>query len=339
MRRSSSVLVLVLACGTCSCTAIVRHGDDPLPRVRGPLPMRIEHPVRLMALALPPRSAHAQDPGTFALRASSSYTSVFSHGNNGFERVLLDGELAREALALRWGVAPGTDVEVELATLYATSGFLDRFVESWHDLLGLPQGGRETRPRFAYDMELERDGDVYYHLDGNEPGVEDVPITLTHELVAESASTPAIALRLGVELPLGDEAAGFGNGGVDWGVGVLAEKSFGRWTLSGSSDFVDPARPSSFVGSGVDLRSGLGARGGLEYRWNDRVSLLAGLSIDPPVVTGMTLKEIDRDVLSLDLGGAIDVGERSLVHIGFQEDLIAKSGPDFTAFVAWTWSF
>lgn len=322
-----------------SCSVVATHSDAPRPRVRGPLPTRVQHPIRLTTLALQPRRATVQPRGSFALRAMSDYSSMFENGGIPPERVLLDGELWRNSLSLTYGVAPRTDLEVEIATLYATSGFLDRFVESWHDLFGLPQGGRESRPRFGYDMRVSTGGDELYQLDGNELGVGDVPVVLTHQLVEETASAPAIALRVGVELPLGSERGGFGNGALDWGAGVLAEKSWGRWTATGALDFVDARRASSFVGSGVDLYDGVDVRGGVEYRWNDHLSLLTGLSIDPPLTRDLHLKEIDREVVTLDVGAAFDVGERSMVLVGFQEDLIAKSGPDFGAFIAWTYSF
>jgi hypothetical protein len=43
-------------------------------------------------------------------------------------------------------------------------------------------------------------------------------------------------------------------------------------------------------------------------------------------------------MLSLDLGVAWDVGDRSRILLVFTEDLITRSAPDFTLTAAWTLS-
>lgn len=327
------LLVFAAACAP-SCALLASHADAPRAKVRGPIQTRAQQPNKLTFLAFRPRRAEVAAEGARELRATIEYSSMFENGDVGDERVVLDGEVARAAVALRLGVAPRTDLEVEVPILYAADGVLDRFVETWHDLLGFPGGGRSERERFAYEMEIEKDGRRIYHMEPYEPALGDVPVVVTHQIVEETSSTPAVALRAGVDLPVGSESKGFGNGGFDWGGGVLAEKSWGRWTMTGAVDWVDAKRPSSFVGSGVDVRDDLGFQWGLEYRWNDAVSLLAGLISNREVTHDFRIKEIDRELLSADIGLAWDVGASSTLVVGFEDDLIAESGPDFTFFAS-----
>ncbi len=199
----------------------------------------------------------------------------------------------------------------------------------------MPDGGREARPRNTYEMRVDHGGQTIYTLEPYEFDLLDTPLVLTERLVDEQGSTPAVALRAGVDLPTGSEARGAGNGGWDWGVGVLAEKSWDRWTMTGALDWVDSKRPSSFVSSGVDVYDGFDVQLGLEYRWNDKLSLLTGLILTPPVTRDFTIKELDREMLGLDVGVAWDTGPDSQLHIGFEEDLMTASGPDIVFFVGW----
>lgn len=329
--------LLVLLLVPCSACAIVAsHANDPKPRIRGPIPTRTQEPVKLTFLAFRPRTANVAAEGARSLRVTSEYSSMFENGTGASDHVVLDGEIWRNAFAMTFGVAPKTDVEVEVPLVYATSGFLDRFVESWHSFFGLPGGGRDERERFTYEMQLEHDGDRVYHLEPNELGFGDVPVVVTHQLVDESDSAPAVSVRAGVDLPLGSESRGFGNGALDWGGGVLAEKSFGRWTATAAVDYVFTRRASSFVGSGVDVRDDLDLELGLEYRWNDSTSLLAGLVLNTAVTRDMTIMEIDRDMASANVGMAFDLPGGSIGMFGFEDDVIAESGPDFTVFASWS---
>jgi hypothetical protein len=56
---------------------------------------------------------------------------------------------------------------------------------------------------------------------------------------------------------------------------------------------------------------------------------------DRPVLDHKT----DGAMLSLDIGGAWDVGERSRLVLVFSEDLITQSAPDFTVTAAWILSW
>ena len=326
-------LAAVLACA--GCGILPKHADDPAPVVRGPIADRIHHPVELTHLAFRPRSARTEAPGSRAWTLASSYTSLFQNGTGPGERVVVDGELWRNSAALRYGLDERTDVEVELALVYASSGFLDQFIETFHEILLLPDDGRDERPRFEYEVEIEHDGELAYELEETELGFGDLPIALTHRLVDEGASSPAVAVRAGIELPIGSQSKGFGNGGLDWGLGVLAERSWGRWTASGAVDWTKTDDASSFEQAGVDVLDDWDLQLGVEYRWSDGMSLLAGAILSRPITDDIGIEEVDSATLALDLGVAWDVGDTSQVVVAFQEDVISAAGPDFGVLVGW----
>ncbi|MBK7643031.1 MAG: DUF3187 family protein [Planctomycetes bacterium] len=333
-RSHAGALLLSLLAG--GCALIPEHTDDPRPRIRGPIPSRVQEPIKLGTLGFRPRRAATQRPGHVSLGIESAYSNMFQNGTgDGLQEVILDGEIWTNTLVTTVGISERADVELDLGLLYASNGFLDGLIEDYHHWFGFPGGGRDERPRDNYEMHADIGGRRVYQLTPYEFELLDTPLVFTERVVDEDERTPAIALRVGVDLPTGSQARGTGNGGWDWGAGLLAEKTLGRWSFTGALDWVDAKRPSSFVGSGVDVYDGFDVQLGVEYRWNDELSLLTGLVLTPPATRQFTIKELDREVLGLDVGAAWDTGENSVLHAGFEEDLLSASGPDIVFFVGW----
>ena len=335
MDRAGLLLTAALALSG-ACAIVPKHADAPAKVVRGPIPSRALEPVKLTYLAFRPRRAATLPEGATDLSVLSAYANIFEKSQVGGDEVAFDGEIWRTSFHLRRAVGPSADVEIELPVVYATSGFLDQFIESFHDFFGMPTGGREDSPPFEYDMRAVKGGTEAYHLEGNQVGMGDVPIVLTVSVLDESESTPALALRGGVELPTGSESDGFGNGAVDYGLGFLAERSWGRWTGTGAVDWVDTHSSESFEDAGVEADDSVDLQVGMEYRWNDDLSLVAGSVYTNAPTQDIDLEEISGDMLSLDLGVAWDLGESSRMLFVFSEDLITESAPDFTVTAAWT---
>jgi hypothetical protein len=329
-RRSAALPLAALALS--GCAALAHSKEDPARVVRGPIPSRTQEPIKLTFLSLRPRRAATQPEKTTSLLVQEAYSNLFQNGNEPSGSVVFDGEISRTSLALRRALTDRTDIEVEIAAVYATAGFMDAIIEGYHAMLGLPNENRDERPRNAYEMKVEKDGVVAYELEGDDVGFADIPVIVTHALVVETPSSPAVSVRAGIELPTGSEAKGFGNGAFDFGTGVLAEKSFGRWSTTGAVDYTWPGTSDSFERAGMSPHDGFDVQLGVEYRWNDRLSLLLGAVLESPVTRDLLVKQIDEEILSIDVGCAWDLSDRSRLLLGFEEDAIANDGPDISLF-------
>lgn len=334
--RLSSSLPLVLILAGCG---VLAPAPEAAAVVRGPLPTRTQHPVAMTFLHPRPRSVATTPAGEWAVGAQGAYTSIFEEEQAPGQRVAFDGEVARASLRVRRGLGSRTDVEVELPALFASSGFLDRIVNEFHDLFGFPDQGREDAEDDQYRMRLRRGGDVIYDLEEDRLGLGDVPVALTHRVRVEDEDGPGVAVRLGVELPTGSEDRGFGNGGVDWGAGVLAERSAGRWTFTGALDWTTNAQPDAWRDADVAAKDLGHAQVGVEYRWSDRLSLLGQLYWTSPMTRDFDVEEFNREILDLALGCAWGGGEGPTWFAAFQEDVIAATGPDFGVVFGVGWGF
>src|SRR5262245_10270962 len=97
------------------------------PAVRGPLPVRNQHPAQLTVLHLDPVAARAVLPGEVTARVATAYSSLFQSGSGNGNQFTMDGELLRASLQLRVGVGEGFTVGAELPWELTTGGFLDHF--------------------------------------------------------------------------------------------------------------------------------------------------------------------------------------------------------------------
>jgi hypothetical protein len=334
-----SIPAALVAATLASCTSFLGWQPEPEPVQRGPVATRTQQPIKLTYLAFRPRAANTEAEGKLAFSAISQYSNIFENGFSNTERVVIDGELWRNSAVMRYGLTKHSDLEVEIPVMYTSGGFLDNTIEDYHAFFGFPDGGRETRPEDAFQVTVQTHGNTAYELDGYRVGLGDIPIIYTHQILDEDGNTPALAVRVGVELPTGSESAGFGNGKLDVGGGVLAQRTLGRWTLTGAVDYVYPGSSSAFAAAGVDPAQQFDGQFGVEYRWNDGSSLLIGLVLDSPVTRDIHLKEIDNPILSLDVGWAWDVAKRSQIYLGFTEDAISQSGPDITFNFIWKSGF
>ncbi len=309
------------------------------PVVRGPLPTRVQHPLALLFPGMAPRRATPVAAQRTEALVSVAYASLFAVDAASGNRVAFDGELARASARLRFGLDEESDLEIEFAALYATSGFLDDFVQDFHRTLSLPDGGRPEAEDDQFAMFLRKEGQRIFEVEEDRLSMADLPIVWTRRVLHEDADAPALAVRVAVELPTGSLERGSGNEEVDLAAGMLGEKSFGRWTVTGSLDWVLTQRPDSFVDAGVDVHDLLVLQNGWEYRWGERTSLLAQLSWTSAMTDDLQFKEIDREILDLGVGWARDLGPGVRWLFSFHEDLIAATGPDFTIFTGFAWGF
>lgn len=333
----SRALPLVVATWLLASCQSMMPTSRPADVVRGPLAVGTNGPVAATLMQFRPRAARVLPAGEALVSNTLAYSSMFENGTGSSSKVVLDGEIARDTVALRAGVGGDTDVEVQVPFVFASNGFLDDLVETWHDTFGFPNGGREKRPKNDYEMRIEKDGRRIYALDRGRVELGDVPVFVTRQLLDEERDGVGLALCAGIEFPLGSESRGVGNGGFDGGGGVILERSLDRFTLTAGAYHVLASTPDSFRPARVEIQDQDYLHGGLECRWNDVSSLVLGLRWSSAVTRDIEIQEVDGSVLELDVGFAVDDGFLGgRVAFGLSEDIIAESGPDWTAFLAWS---
>ncbi|MFT5155248.1 MAG: hypothetical protein ACI841_005259 [Planctomycetota bacterium] len=304
----------------------------------GPIPARIEHPLSLGFLSLRPRRAEVLPAGKFGASVESAYQSIYEVQHDDTYRVAFDGETWHTSLRVRYGLGGGMDLEAEVGVLSGRSGFLDGFAENWHDATGFPDGGRSRDPKDLYRMRIRRGPNEFlYELEEGEPGTMDLPIVLTKQFSSAPDGSSAYAARAAIEIPTGEQSKGFGNGSLDSGFGLLGEQHLDALSWYWATDYVITGNPRGFEELGIEVEDLLHLQLGFEFPLGSRFAWLTQIEWVSPMVKGIDLEEVNREILDLGIGAAYRLRDDTHLRLSFHEDLVAATGPDFTLLFGLSW--
>jgi hypothetical protein len=232
---------------------------------------------------------------------------------------LLDAELMRLEIGVVRDLGPRTFALAELPILGAYNGFLDGFLEWYHDLFGIEMPEREARPRNAFAYDLTTPDGIQVVRDRSDLFLGDLRLGVGYRYNAVLQTVGSVTL------PTSIGPDGYGRGTVSVNaVTTLRTPLSSRFTYEGS------------VGVGFTPHQGelaefqrelfLSATSGLRFRFWGRQSLFANFLYHSPYYENVTLPALDRRELSLDFGWILATKGGREWRIGMVEDL-EPSGP------------
>ena len=119
-------------------------------------------------------TARVNHPGQFSSRLGFDISNIATDDDRSGENIVLDGETYVATFGLRYGLAEHLQVGIDLPWVWQSKGFLDGFIENFHDFFGMPNADRNNMSNnninYAYDS---RDGDDFL-LDHETSGIGDV---------------------------------------------------------------------------------------------------------------------------------------------------------------------
>ncbi len=261
VRRAATTCLAVLAflavLISLAASARAAELDDPFP-------LRNQLPFNLVFLDQTPRSARILPRRATRLAIDFAYESTFvtteglvsafrqddftlydgrvtapilraaAGSSPGGTAFILDGETLRSLVDFGIGLGGRFEIDAEIPLLLHTSGFLDPFIDDYHDRLGLPDGGRTAFARDRYIAGYVGDGEEIF-IDRPPGGVRPGDLVLTGRaaLLKSGDQRPDIAAGLSLKLPTGSARRLDGSGSVDAGVSFQISRRFERSTLHG----------------------------------------------------------------------------------------------------------
>lgn len=304
-----------------------------------PLTVRNQHPAQLLSMHAGARPGAALGEGDVEVEGSLIWSNLWLRPGAGQDRIELDGELLRVEPGLRVGLGRGFELAARVPLFSTSGGELDSFLEGWHDAFGLPQNQRNEFDRGRFVVRADRNTgsglETAWELGREGLHIADIPIELAWFPVGAPRGSEAVdggpwsfGLRAGVELPTGDEAIGFGNGGFDFMLGFAGAYRRERWALTAWGGHTWTSRPDSARAVGLpwgDL-STLGLAG--EVAITDRLSALVQLEWESSVLKALDETHADRNQLLIWMGGRWAFSDRSSIEVSVGEDLIRSVSPD-----------
>lgn len=298
----------------------------------GPLFVFNEHPAQRTTIRAAPRDAAVLAPGDGRTRAALAWTSHWLQDGTGPDRVVQDGETIWLDLECGLGLGGGFEIELRASLGHASGGVLDGFIESWHEFFGLPQSQRDQLPQDRYEMRFEHvapNGDdfVAHELAEDELLVGDLPVFLVWQLPGEDEL--ALSLRAGIELPLGSESDGSGNGAIDVLLGAQSSwRPNDRLTAHVWASYAFVGNSEAARRAGIELEDVTRVGGAFAVRIAPGLAGLAQLQWEQSVLRAMDEERASADQLLLWLGGRVALAEGVGLEFGIAEDLVLQISPD-----------
>ncbi|MCB9882902.1 MAG: DUF3187 family protein [Planctomycetes bacterium] len=339
------LIVLLSTLSACSLplgrTLEASEGADSSAERRGPLAMRVQNPVHLAFVQLPPAGARVLAAGDSEVGWTNQYSSLFRRDtiDRGRTRSLFDGEIWRSVASVSHGFGGGLQLAVRVPFLYGSGGFLDALVEDYHAWLGLTQEGRDENPDDRFTMELVKDQAHAYSMDAHRFAIADTAFELAWNVLPEDDALPGVTLRAAVELPTGDAARGYGNDAFDVAFGAAVEKEVLGFVLYGNANGSINGGYDAIRDADVGVRNTYSGLVGVERPLWSSFSAMAQVQMESSPVSNIDLEDPTDVVWLLTVGGVVDLSQDLRLHLAFAEDLTGKAAQDFTALIGFSYRF
>jgi hypothetical protein len=188
-------------------------GLFPVQGLAGPLYSKNLAPVAGLIGFPVLREAATLERGQFKAAVFGSVANNYSVDTKGSESVNFDGEVQRFAGLFAIGLGSGWELEAELPWLRHDGGELDKPIENWHDLWGLPDGNRDDAPRNLVNYSYLGAG-AGFSMREEVQGWGDAQLALVRDIWRSDVA--AISARAGVKFGSGDEDELLGSGSEDY---------------------------------------------------------------------------------------------------------------------------
>ena len=286
----------------------------------GPLQVNNLYPIFLHADQQYLDKAAIENSMSYSLSHSSTYT-VQSSG-----RWVIDLDMEITELNFRYKriIKDTVEFDVDLPVLIIGGGFMDGFLETYHDTFGLPDYGRSERPKNEFLYVVRKDGELV--IDGQSGiGLGDIRLALKKPLIASDGFV--LSIKGDIELPTGSAKKGYGNGSLDAGLSLLIDKKISDSIVTYVN--IGAVFPGDVrANKKLDLKNFYCGGLGIEADAGNGLSFLMQLQGESPIYPQTDLLAVDRDSFLLMIGGRYKTGE-SNYDISLTEDINTSGAPDF----------
>lgn len=293
----------------------------------GPLYQSNRYPLMLMVMTPVPRSPVLPEK-RFRVRLRTDYTSVhIDKASQNFE-LLTDMEIGAVTLEGEARIGERLSLGFSLPFVSYNSGFLDGFLEDYHELGNFPEYGRSLRPKNEFACVVKKDGQTWFEPDQHGLHPADARLDLTYAFPAGERFRSALMASL--KLPTGDEDKGFGSGNFDGGLTLLTRFRYRSLAFYLNPGFIVPRDPET-QGADIRYRTMATLFAGLEYVHSPAWSFMAQLNTFTSPLKDTGISTLDDPSVELALGFTRSWG-RTKASFSFCEDLSGPA-PDFTVHV------
>ena len=320
-RIGSLLYLLILASGISQAGAVFSTDVRPLYSFnQSPL-------IQIYGLpALGEARVLAQDESELALylQISNNFTGAQSVS----EHLTLDGETHRLTLAWRQGLADGREWGFELPYIWYTGGFLDPYIEKFHDSSNLPQGGRTDVPQNLVNYKYSRNGVNLINVTHPVNGPGDLRLLAAKQIETAETTGYAAALHASLKLPTGKDSEMLGSGSTDLALWLSAATThpLDQWNIYGGGGVmymtegsVLPLQQRNQVAFGTF---------GISRMFFPHLIFIGQLDAQTPFYDYTNFRQLNSYPVQGLVGARWELMPRKFLEFSFSEDLVVDTSSD-----------
>jgi hypothetical protein len=286
----------------------------------GPIQVKNLYPLFLHADQPYLEKAAIENSLSFSISHSSTYTVEESSD----WVIHLDMEITELNFRYKRIINDLFELELNIPVIIIGSGFMDGFLEDYHDTFGFSDYGRSDRPHneFLYDVRKEG-SQVIKGRTGTRLG--DIRLAVKKPLISSEGYN--LGIKANIEIPVSSAERGYSNGSLDAGISLLFDKSISEkimtyWNLGA----VFPGDVRGF--ERVNLKNFLYGSGALEMILGEKFSALMQLQGQSEIYPHTGVDAVDGWAYLIAFGGRYRRGAGSF-ELSLTEDLNTTGVPDF----------
>lgn len=161
--------------------------------------------------------------------SQSNATSIFAGLDE--PQFLIDGEINVVDLGVHYGLTPRWTLSLRLGYLGYNGGFMDTFIQDFHDLVGIGQAGREFIGRGDFQVLFMNEEESLFMVERPSPGgFTDPTLSLTYSF-PETWKGWSFSIEGAVKTPVAKVDDWLSTGSWDFGLQGTAEKKWRKNAL------------------------------------------------------------------------------------------------------------
>ena len=321
-----------------------RH--QPLPSAnRNPLVQVHDIPEASGVFTLPKHRIQWSSTFDMASISSQSLGSLPPSANQANESLLLDGETYRVAFKLRYGLSEQSDLSITLPLIAHSGGLADNAISGWHDIFGLPDGNRASRPDNSLDYRYQRNGQNLLEINQSTKGLGDIRFDYRYRINNDSNDDKSndsnndinktgnsqikSLIQMGIKLPTGNQDRLTGSGATALSTSIQLAQTH----MAHAKDWSWHASAGAIWISGGGLLDkikndwGFYGSGGISWQATDYLTFKMQLESHTAIYKSKT-DELGHATGQLVIGLSAKASPSTVIDLYFTEDVVLHSSPD-----------
>lgn len=312
---------MINACRAAALTVLIFfYLSSPVSSIEGPIQAKNLYPLFLHLNQPYMEKADIENSMSYSLSHSSTYTVQES----GEWIIHLDMEITELNFRYKRIINDFIEFGIDIPVLMFGGGFMDGFLEGYHDTFGFPDYGRSARPRNDFLYEVRKNGRLI--IEGKS-GIKfgDIRFAIKKPLLSSDACN--LSVKMDLEVPISNAKKGYSNGSLDTGISVLMDKGLTQNIMTHLN--VGAVFPGSVRGhEKLDVKNFIYGGAAVEVAIRDNLALLVQVLGQTRIYPVTDLRAVDREAVLIIFAGRYNT-EKGGFDLSLTEDLSESGAPDF----------